>query len=387
MTNSSNRLDISRLDKIVNKTIEAINNSKHEINEIAKSARIECRKLEEELGYLKHQVLEILNSVQDLEKELKESKKILADRNKNFDKYSEEELKAVYEKADNLRVMLAVKREQEQYLLKRRNELEVRLKEANKTVERAEKLISNVGVAMGYLSGDLKEVSTQLENIQQKQTLGLWIIKVQENERQRIARDIHDGPAQSMSNVVLKAELCERLIDIDCKKAKTELHNLKDIVRRCLQDVRNIIYDLRPMSLDDLGLVPTLGRYLSKFQDETGINVTLKTKGSFDDISPVVSLTVFRIIQESMNNIKKHSSAPNALVYLEYIDRKINIHVYDNGKGFDVEKLKKISNNNSENSGFGVLGMKERVELLDGRFNITSEFGKGTRIFVEIPIM
>ena len=234
----SHKIDAAKMDKIVKKTIEAINSSKNEIYDIADSARRECKKLEEELHQLKRQVKELIENVEVLESELKESKRKLLIVNRNFQKYSQEELKSTYEKADNLRIELAVKREQEQHYIKRRNDLEIRLKESLRTVQKADNLITHVGVALGYLTGDLQELTVQLEDMQQRQLMGLRIIKAQEEERHRVARDIHDGPAQSMSNVVLKAEICERLIDVDLLKTREELHNLKKIVRDCLQDVR-----------------------------------------------------------------------------------------------------------------------------------------------------
>ena len=134
--------------------------------------------------------------------------------------------------------------------------------------------------------------------------MGLRIIQAQEEERQRVARDIHDGPAQSMSNVVLKAEICERLFSVDLDKARDELQKLKDIVRDCLKDVRKIIYNLRPMSLDDLGLIPTLQRLILTFRNDTGIEATFNKNGVFDDISPGISLTIFRIVQEALSNVQ-----------------------------------------------------------------------------------
>jgi two-component system sensor histidine kinase DegS len=379
------RIDINRLDKIIKKTIEAINNSRNEIYDIAENARKECNKLEEELFQLKIQVKEIIERVEVLEAELKESKKRLLLVNKNFGKYSQSQLKEAYEKADNLRVELAVKREQEQNLIRRRNELEVRLKDSLKTIEKADRLASHVGVAMGYLKGDLQEISLQLEDLQQKQLLGLRIIKAQEDERQRVARDIHDGPAQSMSNLVLKAEICERLVDVDVEKVKTELRNLKRIVRESLQDVRKIIYNLRPMSLDDLGIIPTLQRFISNFQDDTGIMVSFKHKGVYVDSKPVISLTIFRIVQEALSNVNKHARAQNIVVNIEFLTSEIKLYIYDDGEGFNVDDLK--VKNNDINSGFGLVSMKERIELLGGDFKINSEIGKGTRINILIPLM
>jgi two-component system, NarL family, sensor histidine kinase DegS len=370
---------------MIKKTIEAIDTSKQEMCDIAESARREYRKLEEELQHLKKQVKELIDSVDFIENELKDSKRKLLLVNKNYEKYSQQELKEAYEKADNLRIELAIKREQEQHYIRRRNELEIRIKESFKTIEKADKLISHVGVALGYLTGDLREISLQLENMQHRQLLGLRIIRAQEEERQRVARDIHDGPAQSMSNVVLKAEICERMIDVDVIKAKEELKQLKRIVRESLQDVRKIIYNLRPMSLDDLGLVPTLQRFVMTFQEDTGISVSFKTRGLFDDIRPITSLTVFRIVQEAISNIQKHAHAQNVAVNLEFREDKLLLYIYDDGKGFNIEELK--ASRDDMNSGFGLLSMRERIELLNGEFKITSEIGKGTRINIMIPLM
>ncbi len=379
------KISFIQLDKIIKKTIDAINNSKNEIYDIADNAKKECKRLEEELKNLKRQVVELIGTTEALEKELSDSKRKLLIANKNFSKYSQEELKQVYEKADNIRIELAVKREQEQFLIKRRNDLEIRIKDAYLTVQKADTLIVNVGAAMGYLTGDLQEVSSQLENMQQRQLLGLRVIKAQEEERQRVAREIHDGPAQSMSNVVLKAEICERLLDVDFDKARQELRNLKGIVRESLQDVRKIIYDLRPMSLDDIGLIPTLERFVLNFQDENGIITSFKTKGQYLDIKPVISLTVFRIIQEAMNNTKKHAQAKNLLINLEFTDKNLRLCIYDDGKGFDVENTKPKSDD--INSGFGLVSIRERVELLGGTFEINSKSGNGTRMTIVIPFM
>ncbi len=382
---ANHKLDLAKMDTIIKKTAEAINNSKNEIYDRAENARRECRKLEDELKQLKQQVKELIESVEMLEEELKESKKKLLFVNKNFEKYTQKELRVAYEKADSLRIELAVKRESENFLIKRRNDLEIRIRESLRTVEKADNLISQVGVALGYLTGDLQELSIQLEDMQQRQMLGLRIIKAQEEERQRVARDIHDGPAQSMSNVVLKAEICERLADVDLLRAKEELRDLKKIVRESLQDVRKIIYNLRPMSLDDLGLIPTLQRFVLIFQEDTGIDVKFRTRGVCDDIKPGISLAVFRIVQEATSNISKHANAQNVAINLEFLENNLKLYVYDDGKGFSVEELK--LKREDMNSGFGLFSMRERVELLGGELQIGSELGKGTRINITIPLL
>lgn len=382
---SVNRIDLGKLDTIIKKTIEAINNSKREIYEIAENSRKEYKRLEDELNSLKQQVKQLIEEVAVLEVSLKESKRKLMLINRNFTNYTQEELKEAYEKADNQRVELAVKREMEHYLIRRRNDLEIRIKDTLKTVQKADNLITQVGAALGYLTGDLLEMSSQLEDMQHRQLLGIKIIKAQEEERQRVARDIHDGPAQLLSNVVLKAEICERLIDVDLEKTREELRNLKKIVRDSLQDVRKIIYNLRPMSLDDLGLIPTLQRYILTFQEESGISVSFQTRGTTLDLKPVLSITVFRIVQEAINNINKHAKARSVYIHLEYAQNELRLNINDDGVGFDTERLKQRGEDIS--SGFGLISMKERVDLLNGEMNIGSEPGKGTRLNIALPFM
>jgi two-component system sensor histidine kinase DegS len=378
------KFDASKMDGIIKKVVEAINGSKREICEIAEGARKEHKNLEVELQFLKIETAQLIKEVDEVEKELQASRKKLMIVNKGFEKFSEEELKQAYEKADNLRIELVIKREKEKYFIKRRNDLEIRIKDVLKTVQRADNLMAHVGVAMEYLCGDLINLGSQIEDIQQRQVWGIRIIKAQEDERQRVAREIHDGPAQSMSNVVLKAEICEKLIDVDIDKARLELQNLKRIVRDTLVDVRKIIYNLRPMSLDDLGLVPTLQRYTSTFQEENEIYVQFKSRGGSSDIRPVISLTVFRIVQEALNNIRKHANANSVMVNIEFMEDKLRLSINDDGVGFDVENIK--ARHEDIEGGFGLFSMKERVELLDGKFNISSRSGFGTRLSIMIPL-
>lgn len=373
-----------QMDEIIDKTIKALDSGKKEIIEIAENSRKECKRLEEELEDLKNKVFESLNEIEDLEHKLKASKKRLFEVNKNFGNYSQSELASAYQYADDLRIKLAVKREQESFLIKRRNDIEIRIKDSLKTMERADKLIGHVGIALEYLSSDLKGMGEQMDNLQQKQFLGLKIIEAQEEERKRVAREIHDGPAQSMSNAVIKAEICEKMLDKSLEDARIELQNLKQVMRDSLQEVRKIIYNLRPMALDDIGLLPTLERYVISFKESTGINVSLKYRGLDEVIKPIISLTVFRIVQEALNNILKHSKSKTASVVLEKIGEKLSIIIFDTGVGFDINTIKK--NGFDLNGGFGIFSMKERISLLEGEFNLESELGKGTRMKILIPL-
>ncbi len=377
------------MDKIINDSIKALDLGKKEIIEIAENTRLDRKRLEDELEILKREVFEIISEIEELEHDLKQSKKKLFDVNRDFNKYSQGELEKAYQDADNLLVKLAVRREQERFLIKRRNDIEVRIKDSTKTLKRADNLIGHVGIALEYLSGELKDAGEELDNLQQKQYLGIRIIEAQEDERKRFAREIHDGPAQSMSNIVIKAEICEKLIDKNVSEAKGELRNLKKITRDSLQEVRKIIYNLRPMALDDLGLLPTLERYVISFKEDTNIDVTLKVRKVDEELKPAISLTVFRIVQEALNNILKHSEAKSASILLERIEQRLLISIIDNGIGFDTNavRINKKKNKSDLSGGFGLYSMKERVALLEGEFEVISEIGKGTTIKIQIPLI
>lgn len=379
----ASHVDIQQMDKIIKKTIEAIDKSKSELFDIAEIARRERDDIKKELEMAKLGVAELTAYVKELEVKLAESKKELMYSNKYFDKYSEEEKKKIYEKTQQLMIDLAVNREMEQMAIRRRNELEFRLRDAEKMVERAENLISAIGTVLNYLSGSLQSVTMKLEDLQQKRSFGFKILKALEEERRRIAREIHDGPAQSMSNIVLKAEICERLIDNDLQNAKEEIKNLKSVVRQTLQDVRRIIYDLRPMSLDDLGLIPTLQRYINSYIEANKIPIDLRIRGVVGNVKSVISLTIFRVIQEALSNIKKHANAKSVIINLDFSEKEISLSIIDNGVGFDLEELK--SKHFDINGGFGLQSMRERIELLGGKFEIISHKGKGTRLTAVIP--
>ena len=376
--------DVSHLNRIVKETLNMIDKSRDAIFDIAEGARRECNRLEEELNELKLEAKVIIEQSDLLEVELKKSRMRLATISKSFDRYTQDDIRTAYESADKVRVELAINREREKFAIQRRNDLERRIKEAYGTVSKAESLVSQVGTIMDYLSGDLSNLNDHLDDSEKRKYLAIRVIKAQEEERSRVAREIHDGPAQSMSNVVLKAEICEKLIDINIDQARSELQNLKKIVRESLKDVRRIIYDLRPMSLEDLGLLPTLQKYVESFSLETGIDIIFYRRGLdmvVDDKN--LNLTIFRVVQEALNNIRKHSNAKTGEVRVEFTPLSVSLKISDNGQGFDANALQVAKDDHS--SGFGLMSMKERIELMLGKMEISSQPGKGTVVKVVLP--
>jgi two-component system, NarL family, sensor histidine kinase DegS len=208
------------------------------------------------------------------------------------------------------------------------------------------------------------------------------LINAQETERQRLSRQMHDGPAQALSNFIVQAEIAARLFELDPNRAKEELNNLKTSAMSTFQKVRNFIGELRPMMLDDLGLVPTLRRYLDSYKEQNGVDIRFSMKGSDKRLAPYLEIMIFRALQELLANVTKHNpdQVGKLQVNVQYVIDvdTVKLTVADNGNGFDPEALK-------DSVGLGLKLIKERVELLGGTFDIDAAEGRGCSISFQIP--
>lgn len=372
------------IDQVITNAINVMESSKYQLFEIAQSSRFEKESLARELNDIKHETGVTIDLVDMLEKEYKRSRIRLTEVSRDFNKYREEDIKIAYEAAIAFQLQLTVAREKENNLKVRRNDLQVRMKNVDKQVERAETIVSQMNVALEYLSGDLNQLTRIIESAKNRQLLGLKIILAQEEERKRIAREIHDGMAQTLANVVLRTEIAQRmLVKEDMSAVKDELVDLKGQVRNGLEEVRKIIFNLRPMALDDLGIVPTLRKYVQDFEDKYRVHTQFNLVGKETRIPSGLEIAVFRLVQEALSNVFKHAKATFVSVELTLEPDQVQIYVVDNGIGFNVPltELRIAKGNN-----FGLLGMRERVELLEGTMVLESEKDSGTKITMLIPI-
>lgn len=374
------QLDVKVLDKIVKQTIGAVEQGKAQIYDIYEAARLELENVRRDVERIKQQTSEMIFKVDELEQKERRSRLRLMEVSRNFRVYTEQDVKIAYEETSKIQVDLAVAREQEQNLRRQRDNLEIRLKALKNTVEKAETLVAQVGAVLGFMGNQMERVLTQIDSIQQRQLFGAKIIKAQEEERRRVAREIHDGPAQAMANVVFRADVCERLIDTNLERTKAELKDLREQVRLCLKETRKIIFDLRPMTLDDLGLVPTVRRILEMFKDRTGVVAEIRIFGEEKRLDAHVETGLFRILQEALSNIEKHAQATVATVRMEFTLKAVTAIIEDNGQGFDIEYP-------ADSDSFGLMGMKERIDLLDGELTIQSRRNEGTKITVRVPLI
>ena len=269
------------------------------------------------------------------------------------------------------------------------------LKEEKSQIEKQEEIlrikISDLNDHLAELEHVLKVVRENTKAVEEKEVLleddeifRKKILETQEMERQRIARELHDSIVQSLTSIVHKIEFCTKLMDMDSVRCKLELQTMSKMVKRIIEDMRQVIYDLRPMSLDDIGLDVTLEREAAKWRNTGKVLVDYQTEGIIKKLPPLTSLTVLRIVQEACNNTIKHSEAKNIKIVLSYEKEKVKVEIADDGCGFEVESIEHLQRD--DGSGFGISIMKERVYLLSGKINIESIIGEGTKISVEIPI-
>jgi two-component system sensor histidine kinase DegS len=273
-----------------------------------------------------------------------------------------EEVRMAYDSALDAQQRLLVMRGQLEKLQNDRGHLE-KMKDL---LVRAQGLHSTVGSATPAPAGKGKLANVEM------------LVNAQEAERQRLSRQMHDGPAQALSNFILQTEIAMRLLDVDAGQARDELGNLKASAMGTFQKVRNFIFELRPMMLDDLGLAPTIRKYADAFKEQTGLDVAVTVTGSERRLEPYIEVMIFRAVQELIGNASRHSQASIVKVHLDIGDELVRVSVDDNGKGLDVETVQ-------QGSSLGLKLIRERAEMLGGVFEIDSAAGKGARITFSVP--
>lgn len=266
----------------------------------------------------------------------------------------------------------------QQRLFTMRGQLE-KLQSDQSNMERYLDLLRRIIKYAGLSEDQETEDSAESES---KQPLIVRIIEAQERERRRLSQQMHDGPAQSLTNLILQAEICERLFDVDEEQARSELGNLKKSVTATFQKVKGFILSLRPMMLDDLGLIPTLRRYVESFSENSGILTDLKVIGKERRLASHKEVTTFRIIQELLNNAQEYSNAGSARINLDVGKERLRVSFEDNGDGFELTDA--LTSPDAER--LGLTTMRERIEMLGGQIHFDSELGRGTKVNFELPL-
>ena len=235
-----------------------------------------------------------------------------------------------------------------------------------------------------YIDGLSPHVDTAIKRTAQLDSFdlskNLKVLDIQEKERQRIARDLHDTSLQNLAHLVHKIELSSLFIDQDPLRAKLELASINNNLRDVINEIRETIFDLRPMHFDDLGLKESFERLFFRLKQS---NSSIDIQYEMDDIkcnNDLILMTIFRAVQECCLNAIKHSGGNLLQITMKQKEDAFVVSVIDNGTGFDIEEVKQTKQNH-----FGLKVMQERIELLGGSFQMKSIFGEGTKIVFDIP--
>ena len=294
----------------------------------------------------------------------------------NFDTIPRQDIKLAYEDAIDARTRL----------LTMRSQLE-KLQEGQSQLEHYQDLLGQLLEALGGFDIPGAE-GTGGSASRQMGLAGETIVRIvqaQEQERRELANSLHDGPAQSLTNFILQAEICQRLAQVDPDRANSELTNLKEAASGTFQKIRDFIFDLRPMMLDDLGLIPTLRRYVENFENKHKISVKLMVAGEEARRLPrYTEVMVFRSIQNLLTVSQLYLKATEIKMTLDVDLDEVRAVVEDNGVGFDP--ITDLDPNQGDRDVQALNAMRERLELVEGSLGIFSAEGEGSRFEVNLPI-
>ncbi|WP_291652130.1 sensor histidine kinase [Clostridium sp.] len=369
--------------EIIDGVIEEINVGKSKIFHIADAMRDELEIKRKELNDVKSRLLKVINEVDYLEKADKAMRNKLVEESKKLSQVDSDLFKEVYEEALDIRVRYITKQNEEKELILKRDTLERALKKYNLNIEEAQGAVNQINIALGYLEGNVLDIINDQDENSQMIT-GIKILENQELERQRIAREIHDGPAQYIANAMMRVDFCKVVVQKDLEKGINELDDLKFNIRMALKEVRGIIYDLRPLQLEELGLMEAIRDMINIISAENDIKIDIIVDKSSYEVEKIIQIAIYRIIQEILNNIKKHSKAKYVDFRISYIKDFIYIYIKDDGIGFNVQET--IINTKQKGNRYGLLGIFERVKQLRGKIEIKSLKGEGTIYKIRLPI-
>ena len=390
-------LEEGQLRKLLTNTIDTIEDNKTQIFDIYENTRTEVEEARRRLLELKQSVAETIERVDGLTAEEQQAKRRLAEVSEKFAEYTEDEIRKTYEAVSIIQINLAIEREKEQAMRAERDKLEIRLRYLGNVVARAEQMALSIGSVLSYLSTQVSGVIWKIEAVQKDKFVGARIIKATEEERYRISREIHDGPAQDLANGLLTTTIVERLMDQnDTAEAKKTLEELRGEIRKCLTSVRQIIFDMRPMALDDLGLPQAVEQLITLFGERGKLHGIFSLEGDYYALPKHVEIAVFRIVQEALNNVVQHARTDKVRVRMHYTSQALTVLVADEGIGFMPDRVDEPEDDESDGAldmesqrrrrgrHFGMIGMEERAKLIGAEIQVLSEPGKGTKVHLRV---
>jgi signal transduction histidine kinase len=229
--------------------------------------------------------------------------------------------------------------------------------------------------------GRLLEQSRRMQ--EQLRSLSRQLLLAQEEERKKISRELHDVIAQTLTSINVQLATLKKEASLDARGLEQNIARTQKLVEQSVNVVHRFALELRPTVLDDLGLIPALHTFMKTFRKETGIRVSLSAFAAVEEVNGDKRTVLYRVAQEALNNVARHARASEVHVRIQKRDGVICLKIKDNGKGFEPTGLSHANRSKR----LGLLGMRERLEMVGGKFAITSAAGKGTTVIAQIPLM
>lgn len=368
-----------RLDHILNEVLETLEHGRNNIFDIAQDCHEIEVNLQTEMEEISLQTRQVILEVDHFEKMERYARLRLMDVSRDFRSYSQEHIKEAYEQAREMQLKLIDLRQQEGYLRRRRDELTRQIKKFKDIGNKADNFLQTTGIALKILRGNVERINDTIEESHRQQQMVTWIIESQEAERRKIARELHDGPAQSMASILIRLDLMKRLWNQDIKGIYAEIDNVSDMGRETLADIRRIMFDLKPSLLHENSFSTTLKEYFNDYEAKYNFTIEFLQMGQEKQYDLSLETALFRLVQESITNIRKHSGVKRATVKFEDNGSVLTLIIKDEGCGFELSK-------SNDKESYGILGMKERVNLFGGKLDITSTPGAGTQVIIQVPL-
>ena len=378
------QINEDKLKEMVDKAIHSLLSNNRKIFSVYEQLVNEVELIQLKLDETKHELSLLIPEVDKIDSEERRLRTTLAAASREFHYNT---MESVLAKQKEIRQILREKRVRENQLRKERNNLELRLKRFQAMERTAKHMVTTIGSVATFLSNQFANITASLSSLQGKVQADEKIINAHEFERLRISRELHDTVAQDLANLLWETTFCQRSLERDKKDDALEsLGKIRNGVQGSIAGVRQAIFDMRPMSIDDMGLLEAIHELCQTTAERAGMKITYHLEGEEHvSIPKFKEIAIYRIVQEAINNTLHHANATLIEVKANAGKQALSIYIKDNGRGFDAQSVMK-EDLNTESSHFGLLGMRERAKTIGAEFSILSSYGSGAQVRLRLPL-
>lgn len=369
----------SMLDRLLLQITNTLERGRDDIYSIAQESNEQVQRLESELHHIILESNRVVAQRQEQEEKERLAQLHWMNISRNSGAHSEKDLPKAYETVQKIQLGLMDLRQAEMQLHQLGVQLSQQLEEIRAIKKKADTFMNSTGMALKSLHSNMETISyTQGEQINTQQ-LALWILQSQETERRKIARELHDGPAQMMASILMRLDFIKQNFHNDISDTNDQLDDIKKMSRDSLDEIRRIMFDLKPAPIREAEFYYTMRDYFREFQAKYNFEIDFSMSGEKKKYDLAMESALFRLVQEAITNIRKHAGIKKALITMDDNGKTLTVVIKDEGRGFNTELL-------PGRDSYGIPGMKERVQLLDGDMVINSHPGQGTQIIIRVPL-